>query len=348
MKKIFKYVLLVSIFSLFILFFSQSLVKAGEMRNINTMEELKTAFGQKAVIEGNTIKLTDNVVLNDLGIDIQIPEVTIDFNGKTLECKGTGVMRIYKKATFEDNSTTDKLKWGGVIFNRQFSESIHIDPKAELTINNGKFVDAGIKTSSKIYVAGKLTINNATFSTTRTTPAADNNYMIKVRGQGHCIINNGEFTHMDSIIYVGGDKYAKSKLTVNGGNFNCSYTDAIYIYAMYPTVNKDNSKDINTPKVILNNCNIKAKHSAIGFWGGCTDEQYRNAEAKILTILGGTYQCSANSNGAPLEIRTYTEPSTYFNPKDFDLQGGTFESLDDTLGAIRLLGPSKRRIQNNL
>ena len=92
----------------------------------------------------------------------------------------------------------------------------------------------------------------------------------------------------------------------------------------------------------LNNCNIEATHTAIGFWGGCTDEEFRNENTQILTILGGNYKSSKQNNGSPLEIRTYADPNTYFNPKDFVLQGGTFETLSDGLGAIRLLGPRKR------
>ena len=59
MKKVFKYVLLILFFSLTILFFNQSFVEARTIRTIETIEELKEAFEEKATIEGNTIKLID-------------------------------------------------------------------------------------------------------------------------------------------------------------------------------------------------------------------------------------------------------------------------------------------------
>ena len=211
-------------------------------------------------------------------------------------------------------------------------------------IDNGKFVDGGIATTGgKLYVSGKLTINDATFSTTRTEPAYEYNYMISLGPDSECIVNGGEFSHTDTIIYIGGSKYSNNcKLTINAGNFKCSYRDAIEIYTFYPYVDTDGNKEVITPKITLNDCNIEATHTAIGFWGGCTDEEFRNENTQILTILGGNYKSSKQNNGSPLEIRTYADPNTYFNPKDFVLQGGTFETLSDGLGAIRLLGPRKR------
>lgn len=343
MKKVFKYVLLILFISLAILFFNQSLVKAVEINTISTMEELKTAFKEKATIDGNTIKLTDNVLLENALFEINIPEVIIDFNGKTLEYNGDEYINILNKVTFQDSSTTNRQNWGEFIFNGSGVETIMVGKNAELIINSGKFIDGGIKTSSKINVYGKITINDATFSTRRTQPVGHYNYMIELRTSAVGVINGGEFSHTDTIIFVGGDKYrTRCELTVNGGNFTSANMDAITIYAMYPYVDENNNKSVITPKVIINDCIINNKHGAIGFWGGCVDEEFINEDTQILTINGGTYTCSKLSQSAPLEIRTYAEPNTYFNPKDIVLKGGTFESLSDGLGAMRLLGPCKR------
>lgn len=354
MKKISKYLLLILFFSIVVLIFNQSLVEAATTKTINTMEELKTAFNGRTTIDGNTIKLTDNVTIEDI-LDIKIPELIIDFNGKTIECKENGHLRIFNKTTFKDSSTNNRLDWGGFIFNRDGGESINVYLNAELIINNGKFIDAGAKNSWNVYVSGKLTINDATFSTTRTEPETMIHNMIYLGPDSECIINDGEFSSMNAIIMIGGSQYLndsvytgdrhysnKCKLTINGGNFNCLYSDAIDIKIFYPYVDKDNNKEIITPKITLNNCNINAKHTVIGFWGGCTDEEFINADTKILTILGGTYTSSEESYGSPFEIRTYENPNTYFNPKDFVLQGGTFESLNNSRGAICLFGPYKR------
>lgn len=339
MRKILRYVLMILFFSIVALFFTPSSTEATTT-TIKTMDELKTAFEGKATIEGNIIKLTDDLVIENVTLNIEISEVVIDFNGKMIECRKSGHIRVFNKATFKDSLNLSRLEWGGVNFN---GGSINVWTNAELIINNGKFIDGGVDTDSKLYVGGKLIINDATFSTTRTEPAYEYNYMIRLGPGSECIVNGGEFSHTDTIIYVGGSKYSNNcKLSINGGKFNCLYGDAIKIYTFYPYVDADGNKEVITPKITLNNCNIEAKHTAIGIWGGCTDEEFKDENTQILTILGGTYQSSKQNNGSPLEIRTYADPYTYFNPKDFVLQGGTFETLSDGLGAIRLLGPRKR------
>ena len=342
MKKILKYVLLILFFSFVILFFNKSIVNATEVKTINTIEELKTAFEEKATIDGNTIKLTDNVLLKDDLFEINIPEVVIDLNGKTLEYNGAGYIKIINKVTFQDSQATNKQGWGEFIFNGSGVDTILVEKNAELIINSGKFIDGGIKTSAKITVYGKITINDAIFATKRTEPVGQYNHMIQLRTSAIGVINDGEFTHTDTIIYVGGDKYrTRCELTINGGSFYSANYDVLTIYAMYPYVDKENNKSLIIPKITINNCEMESKGSCVGFWGGCEDEEFIDADTKILTINGGNYKAL---NSAPLEIRDYADPNTYYNPKDFSLIGGTFESLSNSGGAIRLLGPCKRRI----
>ena len=330
MKKVFKYVLLILFFSLTILFFNQSFVEARTIRTIETIEELKEAFEEKATIEGNTIKLIDNVTLNDRLLDIEISEITIDFNGKTIECTEEGAIYVCNKITFKDSSTTNRVNWGGIIFSSRY-ESIQVKEGAELIINNGKFVDDGTDTFGMLLVKGKLTIDDAIFSTTRTESGnAYNNYMIKLQENSEVVINNGDFSHCATIIDVGANNPYKnnSKLTINGGNFKSigEIPGTISISSLYPYVDENNNREIITPTIVLDNCNIENKYIAIQFHGGSTEEEYRNADTKIITILGGTYKCSEKGI-AVFDISTNLSPFTYFNPKDFVLQGGTFESL---------------------
>ena len=77
--KVLKILLFIAILCLAFLFFNQSPVKATEA---NTIEELKAILGEKGIISGNTIKLTDNIVLKDEVLDIKVPEIILDFNGK--------------------------------------------------------------------------------------------------------------------------------------------------------------------------------------------------------------------------------------------------------------------------
>lgn len=113
--KLLKIVLFMAILCLAILFLNQLSVNAAEVSTVNTLEELKTALEENAIVEGSTIKLTDNVILKDF-LNVKIPELIIDFNGKTIEM--TSGMIIYNKVTFKDSSTADRFSFGGIIFNR--------------------------------------------------------------------------------------------------------------------------------------------------------------------------------------------------------------------------------------
>lgn len=345
MKKIFKNVLLILFFSLIILFFNQSLVEARTIRTIETIEELKEAFQEKATIEGNTIKLIDNVTLNDKLLDIEISELIIDFNGKTIECKEEGAIYVCNKITFKDSSTTNRSSWGGIIFSSIF-ESIEVKEGAELIINNGKFVDSGIDTFGMLLVMGKLTIHDATFSTNRTESKENYpNTMIVLRENSEAVINNGDFSHVDTIIDVSPSNPYKNncKLTINGGSFKTigKMPVTISITSLYPYVDENNNKTIIKPTVVLNNCYVENNYIALEFTGGSTDEEFKNADTGIITILGGTYKCLEKGIAA-FHISTHLSPFTYFNPKDFILKNGTFESLNAGGAAFRLDGPMKR------
>ncbi|CCZ18456.1 unknown [Clostridium sp. CAG:780] len=343
MRKILKYLLLVLIFSFMILFFNQLTAKATTLKTVNTMDELKKVFEEKAIIEGNVIKLTDNVVIEDNAYDIKIPELIIDFNGKTIECKET----IYccNKVTLEDNSTTNKLNWGGIIFNT--NNSVDVREGAELTINNGKYIDSEKDKSYLLFVEGKMTVNDAVFSTNKTTDVMFKNTMINLGNNCEVLINNGDFSHVGKIIddSTESNPYKHNyKLTINGGNFKISgkMGDCIGISALYPYVNDNNTKEVIIPKVILSNCNVESESVTVSFTGGSTEKEYKDIDTKILTILSGNYKCVKNGITA-LHISCNLSPFTYFNPKDVNIQNGTFSS-EDAGAAIRLDGPRKRRL----
>lgn len=343
MKKVLNYVLLILILGLALLFLNQSSVDATTIKTINTMEELKTAFEDKVTIEGNTIKLTDNITLKDNPLGIEISEVVIDFNGKTIECKEKGAIYLYKKATLTDNSTTARTDCGGIKFCSRAAYII-VEENAELIINKGQFIDNYSNNNNCIVlVMGKLTINDATFSTIRTEIEEGwSQSMIALKENSETVINNGNFSNIDKIIRVepsnGADKN-NSKLTINGGNFKSLEQTPISIDSLYPYADENNNKQVITPKIVLNNCYVEGKYEALEFSGGCTDEEFRNVDTKILTILGGTYICSEYGYAA-FEIHTKVSDGCYFNPKDFVIKNGTFDGNGGS--AIRLDGPMKR------
>ena len=326
MKKVLKSIILILFFSLAILFFNQSSIKATTMlKTINTMEELKNAFEEKAIIDGNTIKLTDNVIIKDNAYDIKIPELIIDFNGKTIECKET--IYISNKTILEDNSTNTGSNWGGIIFST--NNSVDVREGAELIINNGKYIDSDNDKTIMLFVEGKLTINDAIFATNKTTDFMFKNTMINLGANCEVVINNGNFTHVSKIIDDSTESLAYEhnyKLTINGGSFISTgkMPGTIGISSIYPYVDEDNNKQIITPKVILNNCYVENDYIAIEFTGGSTEEEFKDVDTNILNILGGTYKCSEKGIAA-LDVSNNLSPFTYFNTKDVVIEKGVFE-----------------------
>lgn len=325
--RVLKGILFIATLCLSILFFNQSSVKATTLKTINTMEELKKVFEEKATIEGNTIKLTDNVIIKDNSYDIKIPELIIDFNGKTIECKET--IYICNKAIVEDNSTTNRSNWGGIIFST--NNSVNVREEAELIINNGKFTNGNKDLSLMLHVKGKLTINYAIFYTNKEPKEVQfKNTMINLGDNCEVVINDGDFSHVAKIIddSTESNPYKHNyKLTINGGNFKTigNMPEAIGISALYPYVDENNNKQVITPKVVLRNCNVESETIAISFTGGSIEEEFKNINTKILTILSGNYKCT-KSGIAAFDISCHLSPFTYFNPKDINIQNGVFEA----------------------
>lgn len=348
MKKFFKYVMLISFFSLAILLLNQSSVEATTIKTISTMDELKTAFEGKATIEGNTIKLTDNVILKDNPLGIEISEMILDFNGKTIELQEEATIYVYNKITLKDSSkkAAGISEWGGINFNSR-AALIEVTENAELVINSGCFIDIynGENYNEILRVNGKLKINGMPiFKANRTEKQSDwSSSMIRLLENSETTINGGSFNNLDRIIDVTSNNIYKNncKLIINGGSFTSTdeSNGTINIVSLYPYADEENNKEIITPTVMLNNCSVEGKHIAIQFTGGSTEKEYRNEDTKILTINGGTYKCSGI---AAFDISTYLSPFTYFNPKDFVIRNGKFEGLIEGASAMRLEGPKKR------
>lgn len=207
-------------------------------------------------------------------------------------------------------------------------------------------MDSDKDKSFMLYVEGKLTINDANFSTNKTSDFMFKNTMINLGDNCEVVVNNGNFFHVSKIIddSTESNPYKHNyKLTINGGNFKTTgknATEAIGISALYPYVDENNNKQVIIPKVILRNCNVESENIAIGFTGGSTEEEFKDRDTKILTILSGNYKSRKNGITA-FHISCNLSPFTYFNPKDIDIQNGVFEA-ENAGSAIRLDGPRKR------
>lgn len=139
MKKILKISLFISIFCLLMILFSNSRVQAvGE--TITTVQELQEIMGatEYSTIDGTTLKITDNFTwaLTD-DVDIKIPELTIDFNGKELKIDNIAIfstIRVEGKVIFKDS----KGENGGIYCN----SIIAINEGSELIIESGQYTAA--------------------------------------------------------------------------------------------------------------------------------------------------------------------------------------------------------------
>lgn len=278
MKRVLKYVLLILFFSLIILFFNQTSVKA-ETKYINTIEELKDAFEKKATIDGNLIKLIDDVTLAKDEFVIKIPELILDFNGKKLE---SGMITLKGKVTFKDT-----FGGGGMHFQKMFG-GIIVEKNAELIINNGKFEDSGV--SNMLIIEGKLVINDGNFISTDNNPDEIHRVMISLSRESETIINGGNFVDTDTIIDSNIGNY---KLTINGGNFKGTGNfPAIELCATYPYLISAGVESSVLPTVIFKDCNVEGKRAAVFIVCGTSDKKLTNIKNKAIIFNGGTYKCT--------------------------------------------------------
>lgn len=320
MKKVLKYVLLISFLSLAFLFCNQTTVKAVE-QNVKTMEQLKGIFGEEGVIVGNVFKLTNNVTIEtDKSFNIEIPgEVIIELNGKTLQIMGNSLMGIENKTTFRDSLDTGCIKFIGETYG---AYGIMVRSNGDLTIQNVNIINNNRITL--VNTSGKLTINNSNFTTNCNNETLKEyvklGRMFRLMGKSETVINGGNFHSISSIITAASDPNM-CKLNINGGNYEVTdgYS-AIDVTVTYPYVDENNEKKLIVPKIVLNNCNISHSFgSAVKLHTIYTDEI--TADTKIITILGGTYKGTV----APLHI---TAQGKYLNTNDIVIQNGIFENIN--------------------
>lgn len=139
MKKILKISLFISAFCLLIILFSNSRVQAVS-ETITTVQELQEIMGatEYSIIDGTTLKITEDFTWNLTDdVDMKIPELTIDFNGKELKINNISIfstIRIEGKVIFKD-SEGEK---GGIYCN----SIIAVNEGAELIIENGQYIAA--------------------------------------------------------------------------------------------------------------------------------------------------------------------------------------------------------------
>lgn len=201
MKKtigVLKIVLFIAILCLAILFFSQTKVSAKTVI-VTTLQELQEIMGATSysTIEGTTLKITDNFTWNLTDdVDMRIPELTIDFNGKEMRIENDkrtnlGIHLSEGKVILKDSQG----ETGGIYSIGNF---IYLEHDTELIIENGQYtaghvqeIDNGLITNIDNGLiknqGGNITVKNGKFNTTE--------YAILFNcNSGKLIINDGNFT----------------------------------------------------------------------------------------------------------------------------------------------------------
>lgn len=140
MKKILKISLFIIVFCLLLILFSNSKVQAADVVTVTTVQELQEVMGatEHSTVDGTTLKITDNFTwtLTD-DVDIKIPELIIDFNGKEIKIENIAIfstIRIEGKVIFKDSQGGK----GGIYCNT----IITVNEGAELIIENGQYTAA--------------------------------------------------------------------------------------------------------------------------------------------------------------------------------------------------------------
>lgn len=139
MKKILKISLFIIVFCLLLILFSNSKVQAV-VETVTTVQQLQAVMGatEYSTIDGTTLKITDNFTWNLTDdVDIKIPELIIDFNGKEIKIENIAIfstIRIEGKVIFKD-SQGEK---GGIYCNT----IIAVNEGSELIIENGQYTAA--------------------------------------------------------------------------------------------------------------------------------------------------------------------------------------------------------------
>lgn len=221
MKKIKKISLFIIGFYILLLLFSNSKVQATDVVTVTTLQKLQEVMGatEYSTIDGTTLKITDNftwTISND--IVINIPELTVDFNGKEIkiEKNSESILNISNGKVILKDSQGET---GGFYCEGHL---ITINPNAELMIENGQYIME--KGDSKYGViqnfGGKLTIKNGDFQ------CKDGYYIFTIAG-GFTTIENGNFEGKGLIIGMPNSNVDPqslngkngSNLVINNGTF---------------------------------------------------------------------------------------------------------------------------------
>lgn len=273
MKKMIKKSLFIIGFCLLLILLSNSKAQATT-KTITTVQELQEIMGATAysTIEGTTLKITDNFTwtipsYSDT-IDLKIPILTIDFNGKEIKIdqKGLGAINVTNGKVILKDSQGET---GGIYCTGHF---IDVRFGTELIIENGQYIGESI---ASLYLfqnnGGTITINNGIFK------CMNLHYGLFEICSGKMTINNGTFWGNGTVIGMTGgseNDWVKSELIINGGSFSNEHNPLlnfnVYLSQLNIEINGGEFKSLGSSAIYLSS-----------FYNGYSQSPYKNEIAKL-------------------------------------------------------------------
>lgn len=336
MKKILRISLLISSFCLLLLCLNNSKVQATTV-TVTTVKELQEAMGatEYSTIDGTTLKITNNftwTISND--IDMNITEMTIDFNGKEIRIENNkqtnlGINLLKGKVIFKDLQG----ETGGVYSKGNF---IQLGQGTELIIENGQYTAAHVQEANNGLITnidnglirnngGNITVKNGKFKT------LSHAILFVIRG-GKTVIDNGYFTGQGEIVEAtGGYSREQTDIIINDGEFDLKFTDVLNLNAG------------GTPiRVVLNGGNVKTSNASCIMMNGHSDT-YDYGVTLTLVVDG----CELETTADPISLNGQVDGNV--DCLRVELKNGTLRSTggetSGAIGTIRLKSADERVIR---
>lgn len=294
MKRVLKISLFIIVFCLLVIFFSSSKVQAAA-ETITTIQGLQEIIGATdySTINGTTLRITNDFTWSvpDNNIELKIPMLTIDFNGKKIKIENSkkadlGIYLSEGKVILKDSCG----ETGGIHSTGNF---IYLDEGAELIIENGTYeidhiqikengvitnVDNGLIMND----GGSVTVKKGRFNTISYTT------LFRIRS-GKTIIDDGKFEGKGCIMHaMGGSNYENAEIIVNGGKFDLVGGSILWLFA-----------EGSTKNVILNGGHVKTTNNHCIGINGSSD--LNETKTKITLTLNG---CTLESKPSGIDLST--------------------------------------------
>lgn len=291
-KKISMFVLLIISFPLF--------VNAEVFTEVSNKEELV-----ESIINGESVKLTSNIDISDVGLVIPSDAVvTIDLNGYSISVISEYNQNIrvseYASLTVMDSSGGGKIYSFGPVQN---------NGRGVIDVNGTFILESGTIEALLDSQSTGTNVNAIVVSKENSTAEFNEDYTAKV------IINGGVINSTSSAITNHNSFGGNTKIIVNGGEINSVYY-GIYSYYTSGSIPAEHDIEINGGVFNTGLEVITIASSDFAY----SDETHNKNVVPDLTITGGTFNTSEGYSAIKFNLYNYSEVTTDDISKYFDVE----------------------------